>query len=36
MQRSLRVGLQDKTRRELGGRFFSDYKRSVHMPHQWG
>jgi hypothetical protein len=36
MQHSLRIGLQEKTRRELGGSFFSDYKRSVHMPHQWG
>ena len=36
MQHSLRIGLQEKTRQELGGRFFSDYKRAVHVPHQWG
>jgi hypothetical protein len=36
MQHALRIGLQEKTRRELGGSFFSDYKRSVHTPHQWG
>lgn len=36
MQHSLRIGLQKKTRRELGGRFFADDKRSVHVPHQWG
>lgn len=36
MQHALRIGLQEKTRRELDGHFFSDYKRSVHVPHQWG
>jgi hypothetical protein len=36
MQHALRIGLQEKTRSELDGHFFSDYKRSVHLPHQWG
>jgi hypothetical protein len=36
MQHALRLGLQAKTRSELDGHFFSDYKRSVHVPHQWG
>lgn len=36
IQHAARVGLQDKTRHELRGDFFSDYKRSVHVPHQWG
>jgi hypothetical protein len=35
MQHALRIGLQDKTRRELHGDFFADWKRSVHVPHQW-
>jgi hypothetical protein len=36
MQHALRIGLQEKTRSELDGHFFSDYKRSVHVPYQWG
>lgn len=31
-----RVAFQGKTRRELGGPFWSDYRRSVRMPGQWG
>ena len=30
-----RIAFQEKTRRELGGPFWSDYKRSVRMPPQW-
>ncbi len=30
-----RVSLQEKTRRELGGNFFVDYRRSVRVPPQW-
>ena len=30
-----RVAFQDKTRRELGGPFFSDYVRSVKIPDTW-
>jgi hypothetical protein len=36
IQHAVRVGTQDKTRRELGGPFFVDYHRSVRMPAQWG
>lgn len=36
MQHVLRVGFQDKTRRELSGSFFGDYRRSLGLPHQWG
>jgi hypothetical protein len=28
--------LQGKTRRELGGNFWGDYRRSVRVPDQWG
>lgn len=35
MQHAIRVGFQDKTRRELGGPFFADYRRSVRVPAQW-
>jgi hypothetical protein len=31
-----RVAFQEKTRSELGGNFWSDYRRSVRMPQQWG
>jgi hypothetical protein len=30
-----RVAFQDKTRRELGGQFWGDYRRSVRIPKQW-
>jgi len=35
IQHAARIGLQEKTRRELGGHFFGDYRRSVHVPRQW-
>ncbi len=35
MQHVLRIGIQDKTRRELSGHFFADYQRSVRAPRQW-
>jgi hypothetical protein len=31
-----RIAFEAKTRRELGGNFFSDYRRSVRVPDQWG
>ncbi|HVH26222.1 MAG TPA: hypothetical protein VM818_05665 [Vicinamibacterales bacterium] len=36
IQHAVRVSTQDKTRRALTGPFFSDYRRSVAMPLQWG
>lgn len=36
MQHALRISLQEKTRSELHGDFFAEWKRSVHVPHQWG
>jgi hypothetical protein len=36
LEHGTRVAFQDKTRRELGGPFWTDYKRSVRMPTQWG
>ena len=30
-----RIAFQEKTRRELGGHFWSDYRRSVRVPGQW-
>jgi hypothetical protein len=35
IEHAIRVGFQDKTRRELGGNFWHDYRRSVRMPGQW-
>ena len=35
MEHALRVAFQEKTRAELGGPFWSDYRRSVQMPRQW-
>jgi hypothetical protein len=35
MEHSLRVAFQEKTRAELGGRFWKDYRRSVRMPRRW-
>jgi hypothetical protein len=36
LEHSGRALLQAKTRRELGGPFFRDYRRSVRMPRTWG
>ncbi len=36
IEHGTRIGFQQKTRRELGGPFWSDYKRSVRIPGQWG
>jgi hypothetical protein len=36
MEHGTRLAFQDKTRRELGGPFWDDYKRSVKIPKQWG
>jgi hypothetical protein len=36
IEHAWRIGLQEKTRNELGGPFWSDYKRSVRVPNQWG
>jgi hypothetical protein len=35
IEHSTRVAFQDKTRRELGGPFFTDYVRSVKIPDTW-
>lgn len=35
IEHGTRIALQEKTRRELGGPFFLDYKRSVRMPQHW-
>src|SRR5262245_1559033 len=35
VEHAIRVGFQEKTRAELGGRFWSDYRRSVRWPGQW-
>jgi hypothetical protein len=34
-QHAARITFQEKTRRELGGPFFGDYRRSVTMPRHW-
>jgi hypothetical protein len=36
IQHAVRIGTQQKTRQELTGPFFSDYRRSVRLPSQWG
>jgi hypothetical protein len=36
LEHSIRVGFQDKTRQELSGPFWRDYRRSVRIPRQWG
>lgn len=36
IEHGIRVGFQEKTRRELGGNFWRDYRRSVRIPGQWG
>jgi hypothetical protein len=35
IEHSTRIAGQSKTRRELGGAFWSDYRRSVRVPRQW-
>jgi hypothetical protein len=35
VEHSTRVAFQGKTRRELGGSFFGDYKRSLRVPDTW-
>lgn len=35
IEHAFRIGFQDKTRRELGGNFWTDYRRSVRIPDQW-
>lgn len=35
LEHGVRVAFQDKTRRELSGPFWGDYKRSVRVPGQW-
>jgi hypothetical protein len=36
IEHSIRIAFQEKTRRELGGPFWSDYRKSVRWPGQWG
>ncbi len=36
LEHGTRIAMQAKTRRELGGNFWSDYRRSVRVPDQWG
>ena len=36
IEHAWRIGLQEKTRSELGGKFWLDYHRSVRIPGQWG
>jgi hypothetical protein len=36
IEHGTRLGLQQKTRHELRGNFFADYRRSVRWPGQWG
>ena len=35
MEHSTRIGAQSKTRRELGGSFWTDYRHSLRVPRQW-
>jgi hypothetical protein len=35
LEHGFRVAFQEKTRRELGGNFWGDYRRSVRIPSQW-
>jgi hypothetical protein len=35
IEHAIRVGFQDKTRRELGGPFWKDYRRSLRIPKTW-
>jgi hypothetical protein len=36
LEHGTRITLQPKTRRELGGPFVADYRRSIRWPRQWG
>ncbi|HKH73551.1 MAG TPA: hypothetical protein VKA59_19465 [Vicinamibacterales bacterium] len=36
IEHAWRIAFQEKTRAELGGKFWLDYQRSVRMPRQWG
>lgn len=36
VQHALRVALEQKTRTELTGHFFGDYRRAIRAPRQWG
>lgn len=36
IEHTTRVAFQEKTRRELGGAFFQDYRRSLKIPNTWG
>ena len=35
IEHTIRIAAQEKTRRELRGPFWSDYRRSLRVPHQW-
>ena len=35
IEHTIRIAAQEKTRRELDGPFWSDYRRSLRVPHQW-
>ncbi|HTM02316.1 MAG TPA: hypothetical protein VL173_02345 [Vicinamibacterales bacterium] len=35
IEHAIRITTQEKTRRELGGPFWSDYKRSLRLPRTW-
>jgi hypothetical protein len=35
IEHSIRIAAQEKTRHELSGPFWSDYRRSLRVPHQW-
>ena len=35
VEHTMRIAFQGKTRRELGGNFFGDYKRSLRIPDTW-
>lgn len=35
LEHGSRIAFQGKTRRELGGNFWADYRRSVRLPRQW-
>lgn len=36
LEHGSRIAFQSKTRRELGGNFWTDYRKSVRVPGQWG
>lgn len=36
IEHGTRIAFQEKTRRELGGNFWRDYRKSVRVPGQWG